>query len=132
MSKKTAKKAKVIPQKPALVKSPSISRFITEWYNLAVGLSALLVLIMVAYGLLYIQKRQQLQKVQQERAGVQKEIRYWEEVAGKHSDYRDAYSKLAVLEYELGNIEKAKMYVATVLKLDPNFDKGRELEKLME
>lgn len=132
MTKKSAKKQKVTSKQPVPAKSPSISRFITEWRNLVVGVSAILVLIMVAHGLLYIQKRQELQKVQQERASVEKEIKYWQEVVAKHNDYRDAYFKLATLEYELGDMERAKMYVATVLKLDPNFDKGRELEKLLE
>ena len=56
---------------------------------------------------------------------------YWQGIVSKYKDYRDGYFQLAVLEYQLGNIQKAKLHLDEVLKLDPNFEKGRELGKVL-
>ena len=75
-------------------------------------------------------KFNELQNVKKERERIVSEINHWGKVVSKYSDYRDAYFKLAVLEYQLGDNEKSKKYLEKALKLDPNFDKGRELEKI--
>ena len=47
-----------------------------------------------------------------------------------YPNYRDGYFRLATLEYELGNRNKAKEYVQKALELDPNFEEGRRLERM--
>lgn len=63
---------------------------------------------------------------------IQSEIKLWEDIASKFKDYKEAYYKLAVLEYQLGNIDKAKIYLNKSLYIDPNFEKARELKKILD
>lgn len=63
---------------------------------------------------------------------IQAEISLWENVASKFKNSREAYYKLAVLNYELGDIDKAKFYLSKSLYIDPNFDKARDLKKILD
>lgn len=76
-------------------------------------------------------KFNELQKLKNEREKIIFEINHWEKVVTNYKDYRDAYFKLAVLEYQLGESEKSKNYLNKALELDPNFEKGRELERIL-
>lgn len=57
---------------------------------------------------------------------------HWENVIGKYPDYRDGYYQLAILEYNLGNKEKAKNYLEKAFEIDANFEEGRELEQMLQ
>lgn len=63
---------------------------------------------------------------------LMKEKKNWEEATSKYTDYRDGYFKLATINYQLGNIESARINLKKTLDLDPNFEAGRELEKLLQ
>ncbi len=63
-----------------------------------------------------------------ERAKIQKEIKFWDSVTQKYPNYRDAYFKLAILNYQLKNFGKSREYLEKVLRIDPNFRQARELE----
>jgi tetratricopeptide (TPR) repeat protein len=119
---------------------PNISRIITERlpfkklknYRLWI-LAVCIVLsigIVVASFFLYnaIKERQQ---VETEKEKVMQEINYWENVVSEHKDYRDGFFKLALLEYQIGNKQKSWEYLQKSLELDPNFEKGRDLEKML-
>lgn len=67
-----------------------------------------------------------------EREKITKEIAFWQEVVQKHSGYRDGYFTLALLEYQLGDRKKAQEYVKKTLILDPNFERGRILEGILD
>lgn len=69
------------------------------------------------------------QQLTSQRSTLQKQILQWQHVVATHADYRDGYFELAVLEYQLGNIDKARMYNQQALTLDPNFKSGEELER---
>lgn len=107
---------------------PSIFRSFPE--KLAAILFFLLFGAMIISGLRVYNHFQQRQQVLGERQAITEKTAYWEEVARKYKGYRDAYFQLAVLHYQLGNIEKANIYLQEALRLDPNFEEGRELEKL--
>lgn len=62
---------------------------------------------------------------------IRSEIKVWEGIAGKFKNYKEAYYKLAVLNYQLGEIPKAKFYLNKALFIDPNFDKAKEFEKIL-
>ena len=68
----------------------------------------------------------ELQQIQSERQKVAKEIEYWEDVVAEHQDFRDGYFKLALLEYRLGNTNRAEYYVQKTLALDPNYKPARD------
>ena len=62
-----------------------------------------------------------LQNLEGKREKLEKEVLYWEGIATSHKSYRDAYFKLALLQYQLGNKEKARLYIEKTLEIDPNF-----------
>lgn len=66
-----------------------------------------------------------------ERQKVMNEIVYWQHVADTHKDYRDAYFALASLEYQVKDFSKAWVYIQKCLTLDPNYQQGRNLEKII-
>lgn len=113
-------------------KSPRIYRIITDkLFWVSVVSTVLLVLVSYIAFNTYI-KFNELQKLTKERERIILEINHWEKVVADYKDYRDAYFRLAVLEYQLGESEKSKKYLDKALELDPNFEKGRELEEIIE
>ena len=85
--------------------------------------------VIVGYDL---QKNLQIKKkIDSQRENVKHDLIYWENFISKHQDYRDAYLQASVLEYRLGEVTKAKMYVKEALSLDPNSIDGKELEKFL-
>lgn len=59
------------------------------------------------------------------------DVSYWKNIIEKHKGYRDGYFNLALLYYRLKDFQKAKENLDKSLELDPNFEKGRELEKFL-
>ncbi len=111
-------------------KSPRIYRIITDRI-LWVFVTSSALLVLVSYiGLNIYSRFNELQKLTKEREKIIIEINHWKKAAIDHKDYRDGYFKLAVLEYQLGESEKSKNSLKKALELDPNFEKGRELERL--
>lgn len=74
----------------------------------------------------------ELQKIRNEREQVRGEIAYWEDVIKKREDYRDGYFKLALLEYRLGDREKAKEYIDKTLFIDPNYKAALDFQREIE
>jgi len=71
------------------------------------------------------------QVVFNERQKIETEKEYWVGIVTKHPNYRDGYFKLALLEYQLKNYNESRTHLEKTLQLDPNFEKGRELEKIL-
>lgn len=88
-----------------------------------------LALVLVSFDL--YKNYQKNEELLAKREEITQKIKYLENVVLKYKDYRDGYYQLAILEYNLGNFDKAKFYLQKTLELDPNFEKGRELEKLL-
>lgn len=112
-------------------KLPRISRRITDkkvWSVVALVVIGVAILIVGADLQKNIQNKQNLEK---ERVKVVREIEYWEKTIEKYKNFRDAYFQLAVLNYRLGNFEKAKSFLQKTLELDPNFEEAKDLEKLL-
>ena len=74
---------------------------------------------------------QNKKKIDLERQEIISKIEKWQGVVNKYKDYRDGYFQLAILEYRLRDFAKSKLYLGKVLSIDPNFEKGRELEKVL-
>ncbi|QQG40713.1 MAG: hypothetical protein HYV37_00060 [Candidatus Levyibacteriota bacterium] len=134
------KKKEVEPEKKKnQVNFPSIYRFIpaksffdkTFWKWIIGGFIALLLVIMFVISSIQTYKHFQDKKLEEvKRKELILKVEYWEKVINKYKNYRDGYFQLAVLEYQLGNKEKAKMYLDKVFLLDPNFEEGQRLKKL--
>ncbi len=70
-------------------------------------------------------------KVNSERQQIQSQINFWKSIANKYDGYKDAYFKIALLEYKLGNIKSSQEYNKKALLLDPNFEDAKKLDVLL-
>lgn len=55
------------------------------------------------------------------------ELSYWEKIKEVYPDYIYAYLKLAVLHLQKGEVDKAKVYLTTVLQTDPTSQNALKL-----
>lgn len=70
-------------------------------------------------------------KLRSEPQRIRDEIAFWEKIIAEKPDYRDAYLQLSILNYQIYENEKAKIYLKKVLYLDPNFESAKKLEKIL-
>lgn len=122
---------------------PKIFRFITDSFGdtgisfkkvrfislVLIGISMLFLLIVSGIDL--YSNYQSKNKIDLERQEIISKIGKWQGIVNKYKDYRDAYFQLAILEYRLKDFGKSKVYLDIVLGLDPNFEKGRKLGKIL-
>lgn len=100
-------------------------------YVFAGGLCLVLFLTIITAGLSLYGRLQQKQDLDSKRSKILSQIQVWQEIVGKYKDYRDGYLTLAILEYRLGDSDKARLYLKQTLSIDPNFGKARDLEKIL-
>lgn len=137
---------------------PNIYRLITEskvfkigknmWFRLPKQskLKKLLVLIFSALFLVFsivlitgsiilasdiYQKLIELNNINIQRQKIQSEISFWQSVLQKYPGYKDAYFKIAILEYQLKDYKNAIKDNDKALLLDPNFEDARKLSELL-
>lgn len=72
-----------------------------------------------------------LKKAMEAPEEIAAEISFWEKIVKEKPDYRDAYLRLAVLNYQLHKKEEAREYLKKVIDLDPNFEPARELGEII-
>lgn len=76
---------------------------------------------------------EKLQEVKKERSVLAAQAISWKEITEKYSGYRDGYYQLAVIEYRLGNPEKAYQHLQKAISIDSGFvDAKNLLEKITE
>ncbi len=131
MKKKFYKKSKSKENK----KFPSNYRSIPEKLNrdeiaFFVGILAVLIAVLIISLDLYSNFRQQ-KSLTQERMGVLRQVAFWQNELKTHPNYRDAYFSLALLNFQLRDLEASRENLGKALSLDPNFEKGRELEEIL-
>lgn len=115
------------PQEQSLF--PKIFRFITEkGILIVVCIVSLVVLSGIVLQVLELQNTlHQVELTKEKRIELTKELAYWQDVVRRYGDYRDAYYKIATLQYQLGEIHQAKKSLEQVLALDPNFEEAKVL-----
>lgn len=114
---------------------PNIYRFITElprskklFYGkvlLVSFVSGFLIMATFLKGFELVQSVHAVQTLDERRSDLVEQKTYWEQVISKHEGYRDAYFKLALLSYQLGDEKGMKIYLDKTLEIDPNFQEGR-------
>lgn len=67
-----------------------------------------------------------------EKFKVIREVSFWENEVRVRPYYRDGYMKLALLNFQLKNFNQSRENLDKALVLDPNFEKGKELERLLD
>ena len=60
---------------------------------------------------------------------VLNKINIWQSIVSKYPNYRDGYFKLSLLEYQIGEFDKSRMYLDQTLFLDPNFEEGIKFDR---
>ncbi len=131
MKKKFYKKSK--PQKKK--KFPSNYRSIPERLNrdesvFFVGMLCILIAILIISLDLYSNFKQQ-EGLTQKRTEILNQIAFWQSEIKIHPNYRDAYMSLALLNFQLRKFDETRKNLDKALKLDPNLEKGRELQQIL-
>ena len=67
-----------------------------------------------------------------EKFRVLREVSFWENEIKVRPGFRDGYMQLALLNFQLKNFNESRESLDKALVLDPNFEKGRELERLLD
>lgn len=113
---------------------PRIYRVITEQWKIILCsfVSGLIIIAIMLQGLI-LQKNLQIERgMKADREKTVAELGFWKSKLSEYPNYRDLYFKIANLEYKLGRTEEAKLNLKKTLELDPNFKKGREMEKQLD
>jgi tetratricopeptide (TPR) repeat protein len=110
---------------------PKIFRFITERWKLLLCclVSGVIVVGIVLQGISLYHNVQEERRIDAERGETEKELVFWKESLKQYPNSRDIYFRIATLEYSLGNTYGAEENLKKALQIDPNFKKGREMEK---
>lgn len=138
---------------------PNISRFITErlasvkapkltfrlsrqskLYKLGFGILAIFVFVIIVvltagisfFAVKTYQNFAEIIQINNQRQNIKGKINFWQSIADKYDGYKDAYFQMAILDYTLGNFQKAKVENAKALLLDPNFDDAKKLEVILD
>lgn len=122
-------------------KFPNIFLFITghfkkikkhQWKAIAAGfVSAIILGAIVIVGADSYKNYQENKKLSEKRENIKTQIKFWQSVNQKYPGFRDSYFELALLEYQLKDFNKSRVYLKEVLRLDPNFKNGRKLESIL-
>jgi tetratricopeptide (TPR) repeat protein len=72
-----------------------------------------------------------LLEVKEQKTKATDNLAYWESVVRTHPNFTDGYYNAGFYSYILGDKGKAIGYVTKALKLDPNFEEAKELEKII-
>ena len=108
---------RIIPDTPF----GSLTAIVWNKYFMVSFVSTFLAAAVMVQGIDLTRQVRTLEQLRLEREQMRREVVYWEDVVRKHQDYRDGYFRLALLEYRLGNREKAKAYLDQTLMIDPNY-----------
>jgi hypothetical protein len=140
IKKKTYKKAKSPSNSRT---NPEHSKFLfpkidpvklMKLYRSILKVSVVVVFVVTA-AIVVLDLQDNLQKKQDidvQRETLSRDLNFWKNFIAENNNYRDAYFQAAILEYKLGDISKASMYVEKGLTLDPNSENGRKIEKLLK
>jgi tetratricopeptide (TPR) repeat protein len=124
-----------ITEKPSLslLWQPKLNK--TTFLALA-SASILISLILVAGIAIFVVKTYQnfgqAIQINNEKQDLQSKINFWQAIITKYDGYKDAYFQKALLEYSLGQIDKAKEDNTKALLLDPNFEDAKKLEMVLD
>jgi tetratricopeptide (TPR) repeat protein len=100
--------------------------------SMAILISLVLVIGIAFFAVKTYQDLTQVAQINSQRQNLQGKANFWQAIIDKYDGYKDAYFQKAVLEYNLGQITKAKDDNQKALLLDPNFADAKKLETVLE
>lgn len=116
-----------------LLNQPKSKKYLTLLSKILVFLIVIILLFAVMLFSFRIYKSVvDYRQISLERQNLQSQINFWQSITDKYEGYKDAYFQIALLEYRLGNFNKARQYNKKALLLDPNFDDAKKLDILLE
>lgn len=83
-------------------------------------------------GLKFYENIKTYNKLSLQRENLQNQKNFWQSVSQKYGSYKDAYFRMALLDYRLGDFEKAKEENNKALLLDPNYNDAKSLQKILD
>lgn len=112
---------------------PKHKKFLTIFAAIAVFI--IIVVLTVGIGFFSIkvyQNYQQITQINAQRQQIQSKINFWQSIADKYAGFKDAYFQMAMLDYNLGNFQKARLENQKALTLDPNFEDAKNLKVILD
>ncbi len=129
---KIKKDKKKSAQKGTVKKSPRNYRIIPEkWNRDEVAFFAGAVFILLAILFITVNLFSNINeenKLANKKIALTRQELFWKDQVRDKPDFRDAYFSLALVEFQLKNMEAAKQNVEKALAIDPNFKEGKELQ----
>jgi len=98
---------------------------------LIVAVVLVLSLGIIIFGINFVKNYKAFQELSAKRQNLKSQVNFWQSVSEKYPGFKDAYFQAAVLEYRLGDLEKAQNYNQKSLRLDPNFVDAIKLEEIL-
>jgi len=131
-----------ITEREAFKKLPKMTFSLPWWDKLnkpmapvfAILTLFIVILLLAGIGVFSFKAYENFNKTQQislQRQKIQEKINFWQSIANKYEGYKDAYFQMAVLDYQLGNFQKAKQENLRALILDPNFEDAKKLDLIL-
>lgn len=101
------------------------------------AIAVFIIVIVLATGIAFFslkayQNYQVITQINIQREQIQGKINFWQSITDKYDGYKDAYFQMAILDYQLGNFQKAKLENQKALTLDPNFEDAKNLENVLD
>lgn len=90
-------------------------------------LSVLLIFLSILVGIAYIA----MDAAKGARVEIAENFNYWKGIAEKHPNSPDAFYEAGFYALRLGDKETAGKYLDEAIGLDPEFEKAKDLEKLI-
>jgi tetratricopeptide (TPR) repeat protein len=78
------------------------------------------------------QKSSKLKDAIYRREKIQNQINFWQSVLQKYPGYKDAYFRIAFLQYQIKDFSGAKENVKKALLLDPNYTDAKKLDAMLD
>ena len=115
-----------------LLNQPKLKKYM-PWITKVFSLFAIIILSfgIIIFTLKIYENIATYTKIVFERQNLRSQISFWKSISEKYEGYKDAYFRIALLEYRLGNFDKAKEYNQKALFLDPNFEDAKKLEEIL-
>lgn len=103
---------------------------VSDEFIFLLGLTVILVSGLIV-GLDLYQNLAQQKQLASQTSQLQSKLNFWQKEVKNHPDYRDGYFSLALISYQLKDFDSSRLNLEKALNIDPNFEKGRQLEELL-
>lgn len=113
---------------------PSNYRTITEKSFSVLAILSIISLVFFIFLLStrLFQNYQAYDKISSQRQELSGKINYWNSILDKFPGYSDASFNLAILYFQLNNLQKARAYLEKTLIFDPNYPQADKLDSELE